>query len=360
MIADDELAAAVLVSLPNASATRLRALLTEYGSAMAVVEAVQARAPEIVDRFGGDLVDGWRDRVRDLTADVAATMASRGTRALTSDRPDWPVRSDHPSMPRLLLAEGVAFESLFRPRVAVVGTRRPSPHGAADAREVAESLARGGICVVSGLANGIDGAAHRGALDVGGLTIGVTATGLDVVYPASHRGLWHDVRAGGLIVSEQPFGTPPRREYFPIRNRIIVGMVDAVIIVEAAIKGGAMRTAQIALDLGVAVYALPGSRRNPMAEGCNRLIAEGATPMTDPLDVLAFVSGVNDRAERRPTLAGLSKTARAVYRALHGEPATLDQVVARCGLLVATVAGATRELDRLGRVRRHGGRLWPM
>ncbi len=357
-----ELAGAILLSLPGATPTRLRRALHAFGTAEAVVAAIEDDRIAACFADRADLVAMWRAEIHNTRVELVGTIAGRGTRVLAASEPDWPIPLDEPGLPPFLFAEGQCFEALTRPRIAIVGTRTPTPHGVVDARELAAVLADRGAVVVSGLAFGIDAAAHEGALDAGGLTVGVTATGLDIPYPTRHRGLWNQVREHGLIVGEQPFGTPPRRELFPIRNRIIAAMSSAVVIVEAAVKGGAMRTAAAAADLGVPVFAIPGSRRNPVAEGCNRLIADGAGSIVDPLDVAALVSGLKPAptAGRAEALASRSAAAQRVHRALRGEPATLDELVARSGLDMATAAGAARELERFGRLKRSNGRLWPI
>lgn len=360
-----EVAAAALVALPRATPSRLRAALRACGGPEGVVSAIaDGSIFEVVPKAPAEVLSGWQRTIDVAMAQAAALLARRGTRVLVFDDLDWPIAAHSDSMPAILLAEGAAFEALTRPRIAVVGTRNPTPHGAADAREIGALLADAGAVVVSGLAYGIDGAAHEGAMAAGGLTIGVAGTGLDIAYPSGHAALWVRVREHGIIVGENPFGTPPSKEIFPVRNRIIAGMSSSVVIVEAAVKGGAMHTARAALTLDKTLYAVPGSRRNPMAEGCNRLIADGATPLIDPLDIALAVSHACGRPppERgaRARLAGMSEPARAVFRALAGEPATLDQVVGRTRLTVATVAGAARELERAGRLQRASGRLWPM
>jgi len=182
-------------------------------------------------------------------------------------------------LPPLLLGAGARPDAFDAPRIAIVGTRAATPMGIADAREIAAFCARAGITVVSGLALGIDGAAHEGALDAGGLTVGVVATGLDVVYPRRHRHLYERVREQGLIVTEHPPGTQPLPWRFPIRNRIIAALADGVVVVEAARAGGAISTANHAIRFNREVYALPGSRRNPAAAGCNLLIRDGANSL---------------------------------------------------------------------------------
>jgi DNA processing protein len=244
--------------------------------------------------------------------------------------------------------------------VAIVGTRAATPHGLADARELGGHPADAGITVVSGLAIGIDGAAHEGALDAGGLVVGVVATGLDITYPRRHTVLYERVRASGVIVSEQGFGVGPRPGLFPVRNRIIAALADVVVVVEATIRGGARITAQFALEYGRPVLAVPGSRRNSSAAGTNALIADGAHPLVDWSDVVVALgmtpASTRATVERRPPP---SPAGRALLDALGGEAANPDQVASRTGLAPEAVAVAITDLERTGWVERAQGAVWP-
>jgi DNA processing protein len=295
---------------------------------------------------------------------VEAQLARRSTRVLHTGGPGYPIDEGIEDRPGILFVEGDRLDALERPRVAVVGTRAATPQGLADARELGAALARAGCVVVSGLAIGIDGSAHEGALDAGGAVIGVVATGLDIVYPRRHRTLYDRVRAQGLLVGEQPYGTGPLPGRFPVRNRIIAALSDVTIVVEATARGGARITAQHALEYGRGVLAVPGSRRNPAARGCNELLAEGAQPLLDPADV-AVALNLSPGARRHPSrggndLAGATEEERAVARALAGEPATADELVARTGLGPGAVAVAVAGLSRAGRASRAHGLVWPL
>ena len=297
-------------------------------------------------------------------AAIAPVLATpRHARRTRRDR-GYPIDEGIDDRPAVLFTEGDRADALERPRVAVVGTRAATPHGLADARELGAALARAGIVVVSGLAIGIDGAAHEGALDAGGAVIGVVATGLDVVYPRRHGNLYQRVKAQGLIVGEQPFGIGPHPARFPVRNRIIAGLSDVTIVVEATQRGGARITARHALEYGRSVLAIPGSRRNPSARGCNELIAEGAQPLLDPADIaVALELSPGSRrhpARGRPDLAGATTEERAVFRALGGEPATADELVGRTGIAPGAVAVAVSGLTRAGRTSRAHGLVWPV
>jgi DNA processing protein len=246
--------------------------------------------------------------------------------------------------------------------VGIVGTRAATPHGLADARELGAVLARAGVTVVSGLAIGIDGAAHEGALDAGGTAIGVVATGLDVVYPRRHEHLHERVRACGLLVSEYRYGTGPHPSRFPVRNRIIAALSDVLVVVEATTTGGARITADQALDYGRELCAYPASRRNPSARGTNEMIRNGAHVVIEPDDVLG-VLGLTPGERRAPTggpaTGGSTRDEWAVLLALGGDPATVDDLTGRTGLDPGPIAVAVAGLVRSGHLRRAHGLLWP-
>ncbi len=203
----------------------------------------------------------WQELAR--RSRVPELLVARRTHVFVKGRDGYPIADDLPGMPEVLLAEGTGAAVFDQPRVAIVGTRAATPHGLADAREIGAVLADAGITVVSGLAIGIDAAAHEGALDAGGPVVGVVGTGLDVVYPRRHHALFDRVRRGGLLVSELGYGVQPRRESFPIRNRIIAALADVVVVVEATMKGGARITAERAVEYDRPVLAMPGRDATP-------------------------------------------------------------------------------------------------
>ncbi len=353
---DEQLAAAVLANLPDVTPSRLDRLLTSHASAMHALASI--RAGRQVAGCAPDLAARWVLAAR--AAALPRVFARRGTRAYLRSRPDYPIVDDVPDRPGVILAEGADPSVWSRPRVAVVGTRAATPHGLADAREIGAVLANAGVTVVSGLAIGIDGAAHEGALDAGGAVVGVVATGLDVVYPRRHRVLFERVRAHGLLVGETAYGVGPHPSRFPVRNRIIAALADIVVVVEATERGGARITAERALDYGRPVLAMPGSRRNPSAAGANALLADGAHPLLHPDDVLVAL-GLTPAHHRAPTSepTDLGDDQRAVQRACAGEPATIDDIASRSGLSPAATARALRELERAGLMTRAHGLWWP-
>jgi DNA processing protein len=191
-----------------------------------------------------------------------------------------------PSPPAALYVEG-DVNALWQPQVAIIGSRNPSGAGLEHAAAFSSEFCRRGMTITSGLASGIDSAAHRAALQSGGQTIAVTGTGLDKVYPASSSDLAAGIRVGGALVSEFPIGTPPRRSHFPSRNRIISGLSLGVLVIEAGLNSGTLITARKAAEQGRDVFALPGSIHNPMVKGCHRLIREGARLVETVDDVLS-------------------------------------------------------------------------
>jgi DNA processing protein len=360
-----ELAAATLASLPDMTHRRLRALIERGGGPVAALAGLERglAAAVLCERVPAhelparqSLARAWQAAARGDR--IAGTLVARGTRVFVAGRPGYPLDDDLPDRPEVLLAEGDRPEALDQPCVAVVGTRAATPNGLADARELGATLARAGVTVVSGLAIGIDGSVHEGALDAGGAVVGVVATGLDVVYPRRHRILFDRVRASGLLMSELAYGTEPRHHAFPVRNRIIAGLAPVTVVVEATAKGGARITAGHALDYGRTVMAYPGSRRNPAAAGTNQLIYEGATVVLHPDDVLVQLGF--DHAGPCPDQRALPLGDQAaVLEACHGEPATLDQLASRTRLPTARVVAAVRALERAGWMERTRGLCWP-
>lgn len=286
-------------------------------------------------------------------------IESRHTVVHFSGDDSYPILDAIPDRPAVLFQEGSATQAWDQPRVAIVGTRSATPPGLADAFTLAQILAQAGVTVVSGMARGIDGAAHRGALAGGGITVGVIATGLDIEFPASHRRLYKEVREHGLIVGENEFGTPPEPWRFPVRNRIIAALADVVVVIEATLKGGARITADYALDYDRVVFAMPGSRRNAAAAGCNQLLADGAHPLLEPSDVFIALD-MGQRASWNPPKANLSREAKTVFQKLGGEPATLDELEEQTKLSPTQLAVAANELEIAGKLRRARGLVWPL
>jgi len=275
-----------------------------------------------------------------------------------------------PAPPAALFVQGDP-SILWQPQVAVIGSRNPTASGLEHAREFSAEFCRHGMTVTSGLASGIDSAAHTAALAAGGQTVAVTGTGLDIVYPASSRALAEDIRSHGVMVSELPPGFPPRRGHFPARNRIISGLSLGVLVVEAGLNSGTLITARQASEQGREVFALPGSLHNPMVKGCHRLIREGARlveTVQDVLSELAPMAGelANDLRGRLESIDKIQARAgdhaptvfeddsyRLLCAALANDPLSADELVAMTGLPVRSVSSMLLMLEMHGRIAAH-------
>jgi DNA processing protein len=243
--------------------------------------------------------------------------------------------------------------ALLAPAVALVGARAASEYGLRSARRLAADLARAGLVVVSGLARGIDGAAHEAALEAGGRTVAVLAGGLDHVYPPEHGALARRIAECGALASEFPLGTPPLAAYFPLRNRLISGVAEAVVVVEARVRSGSLVTARHALEQGRDVLVVPGPVDAPTSEGSNRLLRDGARPALDASDVLEEIAWARRaRAPERPAggRPDDSGPEPALLAELRRAPATRDELVARTGRAPHQLALDLLELELAGRV----------
>jgi DNA processing protein len=267
-------------------------------------------------------------------------------------------------------------EVLTLPQLAIVGSRNPTAPGRRDAEAFAATLGGAGFTIVSGLALGIDAAAHQGALDAAATTIAVCATGLDRVYPARHRELAHRITEQGALISEFAPGTPPLKHHFPLRNRIIAGLSLGTLVVEAAAQSGSLITARLAAEAGRGVFALPGSIHNPLAKGCHRLIRDGATLVENAADVVAElgdiagialsaapprgravdVSSHPTRCTTRDAETAADDAERArVFAEVDWAPTTIDRIVERSGLPMTVVCSTLLMLELQGRVAAQAG-----
>jgi DNA processing protein len=251
--------------------------------------------------------------------------------------------------------------ALQLPQLAIVGSRNASPGGAATARAFAEYLAGCGLCTTSGLALGIDAAAHRGALAAGGRTVAVLGTGPDEIYPRSHAELAAGIAAQGVIVTEFPPGTPPRRANFPQRNRIISGLAAGTLVVEASIQSGALVTARCAAEQGREVFAIPGSIHNPLAKGCHKLIRDGAKLVETAADILIELPGllaaVGEKAAQHdlplasPSPAQTDPEYARLLDAMSWDSVDVDTLAGRSGLTAAEVSSMLLILELEGSVQ---------
>ena len=304
-----------------------------------------------------------------------AWLAMPGHRLLRPEDEDYPpLLRRIPGPPEALYVDGDPG-LLWRPQIAIIGSRNPTAGGVDLARAFAAELSRCGFAITSGLASGIDATAHQAALDAGGVTIAVNGTGLDQVYPASSIALARRIVQQGAMVSELPPGTGPRRSQFPTRNRIISGLSLGVLVVEAGINSGSLITARQAADQGREVFALPGSVHNPLARGCHRLIKQGARLVESTADILEELAplarqlaldlreqldGVQMPEPSEQTTAPLPEDPEYVrlWNALGHDPVSIDRLSERSGLAAREVSSMLLLLELRGLVERlPGGRV---
>ncbi|MEQ8716225.1 MAG: DNA-processing protein DprA [Acidimicrobiales bacterium] len=350
---DDEVAAALLAGLPGIGPARLARLL-EGPPPGAVLASLVERRPIVGHEPG--LVQRWRDALdRVDPGDIREALEAGPYRVAWRGAQRYPRRlHGDPEPPGVLFFAGRELGE--GPRVAIVGTRRCTRYGLDVARELGRSLSVAGVSVVSGLARGIDAAAHAGSLDVGGTApVAVVGSGVDTVYPTSNRELWARVASAGTIVSESPLGATPKRWRFPARNRLIAGLADAVVVVESRERGGSMSTVEAALRRGVDVFAVPGPVRSAASAGTNRLIADGAAPLCDVGDVLLAI-GLDP--VRHASLAASSRAPagdeKAVLDAVGWAPVTVDMVARAAQIDLEDAAVIVERLVVTGRLTRTG------
>jgi DNA processing protein len=288
-------------------------------------------------------------------------LESSGASLLCARDPAFPpLLRESPDSPAVLYVLG-RTEALSEPQIAMVGSRKPTSGGRATARDFAAWFARAGLTVTSGLALGIDTACHEGALQAGGLSIGVLGCGLDICYPRENAPLFGRVRQSGAIVSEFPPGTRPRPALFPQRNRIIAGLSVGTLVVEAASRSGSLITARLAGMAGREVFAIPSSIHNEMARGCHELIRQGAKLVEKPEDILVELkiplsSQLLAPSASRPSDTGvLDRAYKILLDALAFEPASVDTLIERTGLNSESIASMLLVLELDGHVAPHPG-----
>ena len=356
MTADDTVSLALRLSrIPALSAVALMALAQEFGS---LNHVAQANASQLAGVLGGDsslpsaiLANAdaeLDDRERDWLADTGNTV-------LTLLDPDYPpLLREIADPPAFLYVRGDPALLSF-PQLAIVGSRNPTPVGRDTARAFARALAGAGLTITSGLALGIDGAAHEGALDAGGHTIAVAGTGLDRVYPPAHHALAHRIAEQGALVSEFPLGTAPKRENFPRRNRLIAGLSLGTLVVEAALRSGSLITARLAGEQGREVFAIPGSIHSPLSRGCHALIRQGAKLVETADDIISelgpLVGGlraaVGDPIEKG---SAVSEEDSRFLEQLGPDPTDVDTLVERTGLTPEAISSMLLDMELRGLV----------
>lgn len=363
----EELAGWLRLALPGPGPEAARQLLAAFGLPAAVLQQPRRALEEVVSPRAASAVlepppgfEAQLDRTLDWLQ--AAQDAPRQVISLADAR--YPAGLlQLPDPPLVLYVLGHA-PTPWPDGIAIVGSRNPTAQGLANARAFADSFAKAGLTVVSGLALGVDGAAHEGALAGASAdrlaTVAVVGTGLDRVYPKQHRELAHRIAERGLIVSEYPVGTPPLAENFPRRNRIISALSHGTVVVEAALQSGSLITARQAAEQGKEVFAIPGSIHSPQSRGCHSLIKQGAKLVETAQDVLEELPQLASRATpaREKAVHAPASKSDDVLEALGFDPQTLDSLVARTGISAATLQARLLELELHGDVARLAGGLF--
>ena len=350
---DEAFARIRLLRSPNVGPVSYAQLLRRFGNAQAALDAL----PDLAGRAGKD----YRPAPREAIEREVAAVRAAGARYLFSDTPGYPeLLGRVEGAPPILSVRG-DLSLAARPSVAMVGARNASAAAVKLARDFAHALAEAGFVVVSGLARGIDGAAHEGAMPA---TIGVIASGIDIAYPPQHADLQERVAEEGLLLAEQPPGTEPRGSHFPSRNRIIAGLALGTLVVEAAPKSGSLITARLAGEAGREVMAIPGSPLDARSHGCNQLIRDGAVLVQTPEDVIELLSGFDGTPrsalrEAQPQLFAddepLADEPADIIALLTNAPVGVDELVRQSGEGAGGVQLALLELELAGRLVRHSG-----
>ena len=389
-LAPDELSAWLrLLLTPGVGRTTARRLLAACGGAQDIwsgppsawhglVTAAQAHALQTVPQRLDQLVAAtaqWLDQPASGQLHAVLALGHPQYPQALLQTEDPPLLLHVQGSERCMTGSGPWFP--YPQSLAMVGSRGPTVQGAANARAMAQALAEAGLCIVSGLAQGVDGAAHEGALRaaprLGGLaapvTIAVVGTGLDQVYPRRHAALAREVASHGLIVSEYPLGTGPMAAHFPQRNRIIAGLSQGTLVVEAALQSGSLITARLASEQGREVFAIPGSIHAPQSRGCHALLRQGAKLVETAQDVLDELQGTAVRLPLAKPVPAAAAAAAAVQSAQHHEndatlralahdPLSLDELMDRTGMDAAALQAHLLELELEGRVERLPGGLF--
>lgn len=361
---EELLAHIALLQVEGLGITGINRLLTHYGSARAVLDCGQP-APHCLQGLGRRARQNLAQFLAGPRQGAAWQLARQSLAWLARNHAEIILRGDtsYPEMlteisdaPPLLFLRGDS-RSLSQPGIAIVGTRKPSALGRRFAAQLAAELGAAGFTVCSGLALGIDAEAHRGALQANARTIAVMATGVDHIYPASHRSLAEAICAHGALLSEMPLGTPAVPGLFPRRNRLVSGLCQGVVVIEAGLPSGTLHTANFAAEQNREVFAVPGAVNNVQARGCHQLLREGAHLVESAADVLAVLGAhVSARPDtpgsgrREPAADTLPGDWVAALAALDAEPADFELLVQRCELGAAELGSALVELELQGLV----------
>lgn len=357
---EDRLNRLRLIRSENIGPITFHQLLARFGTAAAALAAIPNLAKQ-----------GGRGKPLKLASLATATaeverVAALGAKLLFHGEGDYPTAlAACDDAPPVLCVKG-DVPLLRRPCIALVGARNASLNAQKMAEQMAKTLAEAGVCVVSGLARGIDGAAHRGGL-AGGATAAVIAGGIDTIYPPEHENLQADIATRGVLIAEMPPGTQPQARHFPRRNRVIAGLSAATVVIEAAEGSGSLISAQFAADYGREVMAVPGSPLDPRAKGSNKLLKQGATLVEDAADILAALpalrvglaeppgGGFRPPPPADPAETELTRARPRIVEMLSPSPVAVDELLRQCQFSPAVVQTVLMELELAGRLERHPG-----
>lgn len=333
-----------LSRIPGLGNESLRRLLQAIGTPDRIYATPLHRLREIVHRDVAEAIARGLDET--ALAATAIWLQDPVNAVLTLADPDYPQSLLNISDPPMLLYVKGRRELLNTPALAIVGSRHATPQGMANAEAFAETASRAGLCIVSGMAHGIDAAAHRGGLRGTASTIAVVGTGLDKVYPAAHRELAHQIAHAGTLVSEFSLGTPPLAANFPRRNRIISGLSMGTLVVEASLQSGSLITARMALEQGREVFAIPGSIHSPQSRGCHHLLKQGAKLVETAQDILEELGA-------KPLLESASPPTPSITPLLEiigFDPMDMDTLAQRSGLTIEALSAILLQLELDGQV----------
>jgi DNA processing protein len=368
-LSDDELAAWLrLTTCKGVGNITAQLLLSEFGLPQHIFASSHANLSRVVSSTVALALLAAPDAAQQTLLDATINWRTQtDNHVITLSCPDYPrALLEIPDPPTMIYAKGRLDLLHSHANLAIVGSRNASTQGISNAEVFAKELAAGGMTIVSGLALGIDAAAHRGALNAKhgyASTIAVIGTGCDIVYPARNRDLAHRIAAEGLIVSELSLGTTALPHHFPRRNRIISGLAQGVLVVEAALQSGSLITARQALEQNREVFAIPGSIHSPMARGCHSLIRQGAKLVESAQDILEELHlpvappNIHDEIQTS-TAPKINATAQLILQQLGFDPCSLDDLAARTDLSIADMSGELMLMELDGLVEKHSGNVY--
>lgn len=350
-----------LLETPGVGRESARRLLSAFGSPQAVFDAPATVRQELVS---ASQAAALRNPPESFEALLAATLAwldadvAEARAVISLGDEHYPKTLLDTADPPLLLYTQGRLNLLQARSMAVVGSRNPTAQGIDNARAFSAHLSNAGLTIVSGLALGVDAAAHAGGLEGTGSTIAVVGTGLDRVYPKRNLNLAHRIASGGLIVSEYPLGTPPLTANFPLRNRIIAGLAEGTLVIEAAVQSGSLITARMANEGGRDVFAVPGSIHSPLSRGCHALIKQGAKLVETAQDILEELQPAAVGRASAQAMSPPREASEPLLNAIGFDPVTLDALVGRTGQSAAELSVRLLDLEFEGRIARLPGQLF--